>query len=191
MVWEETDLAAMNQNGPAVYTVRGTAGGMEAVCQIAMVEYNYIRNYSFEDADVSMWRAENLLDATEQLYVEEKKADSLTGVMHYHFYSAKSDSVNFTLEQDVADLPAGTYRYEITIQGGDGGETEIYSYVKINGEVKHTQPSKITSWSNWDVPVIEGIEVQEGDAVTVGISVQCKGAGAWGKIDDAKLNRVK
>lgn len=190
VVWEETDLAAMNQNGPAVYTVRGKAGGMEAICQIAMVEYNYIRNYSFEDADTTMWRAENL-GATEQLYVEEKKADSLTGVMHYHFYSAKADSVAFTLEQDLTDLPSGEYRYEIAVQGGDGGETDIYSYVKINGEVKYTQPAKITTWSNWDVPVIEEIVVQEGDEVTAGIHVQCKGAGAWGKIDDAKFHRVR
>lgn len=190
VVWEKTDLAAMNQNGPAVYTVRGEAGGMEAVCQIAMVEYNYIRNYSFEDADTTMWRAENL-GTTEQLYVEEKKADSLTGVMHYHFYAAKADSVAFTLEQDLTDLPSGEYRYEIAVQGGDGGETDIYSYVKINGEVKYTQPAKITTWSNWDVPVIEKIVVQEGDAVTAGIHVQCKGAGAWGKIDDAKFCRVR
>ncbi len=27
--------------------------------------------------------------------------------------------------------------------------------------------------------------------MTVGISVCCRGAGAWGKIDDAKLNRVE
>ncbi|MBQ8653737.1 MAG: glycosyl hydrolase 53 family protein [Clostridia bacterium] len=190
VVWEAADLAAMNQHGPAVYTVTGEAGGMEAVCRIAMVEYNYLRNYSFEEADTSMWRAENL-SGTEQLYVEEKKADSLTGVMHYHFYSTRANGVEFTLEQDVQSLPAGTYRYEIAIQGGDGGETEIYSYVKINGEIRYTQPAKITSWNSWDIPVIGGIEVSQGDQVTAGVYVRCGGAGAWGKIDDARLNREK
>ena len=93
--------------------------------------------------------------------------------------------------QDVEGLPAGTYRYEIAIMGGDGGSTDIYSYVKVNGEVRYTCPAVITVYNSWDRPVIEGIEVQDGDVVTVGIHVRCDGAGAWGKIDDAKLNSIK
>ena len=188
--WEKTDLAAMNLNGPATYIVTGTAGGMTATCEIAMVEYNFIANYSFEEKDESMWRAENL-GGTEQLYVEDKKSDSLTGSRHYHFYSAGANAVEFTLEQDVADLPAGVYRYEIGVMGGDGGETEIYAYVKINGEIAARQDTEITVWNSWATPVIENIKVAEGDQVTIGMYVRCAGKGAWGKIDDAKLNRVE
>ena len=60
--------------------------------------------------------------------------------------------------------------------------------MKINGETRYTQPSDITVYNSWDIPVIEGIEVKKGDRVTVGVYVSCQGAGAWGKIDDAKLN---
>ena len=123
--------------------------------------------------------------------MEEKKTDSLTGAKHYHFYSEKAGSVAFELEQDVEGLPAGTYRYEIAIMGGDGGATDIYSYVKVNGEIRYTCPAVITVYNSWDRPVIEGIEVKDGDVVTVGIHVCCNGAGAWGKIDDAKLNSIK
>ncbi len=49
----------------------------------------------------------------------------------------------------------------------------------------------ITEYNAWHTAHISRFEVWEGDTVTVGISVRCKGAGAWGKIDDAKLNRVE
>ena len=98
--------------------------------------------------------------------------------------------MNFDLEQDIASLPAGQYVYRISIQGGDAGETDVYSYVKINGETAATQPTEITKWADWHTPEISGITVGEGDTLTVGIHVQCGGAGAWGKIDDAELNSM-
>ena len=101
--------------------------------------------------------------------------------------------MEFTLEQEVKNLPAGKYRYEISIMGGDGGTVEIYAYAKVNGVEVARKDSTITSYNVWDTPVIEGIEVSDGDVVTVGVYVKCSGAGngAWGKIDDAKLNTMK
>jgi len=74
--------------------------------------------------------------------------------------------------------------------GGDAGETDIYIYVKINGQIVKTQALSITTYGNWDTAVISGVEINEGDVVTVGIYVKCQGTGngAWGKIDDAMLN---
>lgn len=187
-LWEAADIPAMEQGGPAKYTLTGTAGGLPALLHIEVAEFNYLLNGSFEDTDTGMWRAADL-KATAQLYAEEKKSDARTGKRHYHFYSAEADTVEFTLEQDVTGLPAGNYRYEVSIQGGEGGETDIYSYIKVNGEVQHTQNSLITVYSSWDTPVIQGIRIQEGDLLTAGIHVQCKGTGAWGKIDDFKLTR--
>ncbi|MBR6753871.1 MAG: glycosyl hydrolase 53 family protein [Clostridia bacterium] len=190
--WEPYDAAAMKAGGVKTYTIRGVADGMPAVCQVAMVEYNYLQNWSFEDADNGEWVSDNL-GGCEQLYIEDKKTDSLTGTKHYHFYSAASNTAKFTLEQEVKNLPAGKYRYELSIMGGDGGQVEIYSYIKVNGAVVATQPTTITSYNVWHTPVIEGIHVTEGDTVTVGIYVHCSGSGngAWGKIDDVKLNSMK
>ena len=190
VVWENTDTSLIEQGGVASYTILGTADGLRAVCHVDIVEYNFLRNYSFEDADTSMWTATDL-KATGQLYVEEKKSDALTGKRHYHFYSPDANTVEFTLEQEVTGLPEGVYRFEVSIQGGDGGAADIYSYIKINGELSQTQKSGITVYNSWDTPVIEGIEVREGDRLTAGIYVQCEGPGAWGKIDDFKLNSKK
>ena len=74
--------------------------------------------------------------------------------------------------------------------GGDGGATEIYAYVKINGEVAATAPTQITVYNEWHTASIQGIEYAEGDVITVGIYVKCAGPNAWGKIDDAMLNSV-
>ncbi len=189
VVWEEIDEDYLRSNGVNTYEIKGTAGGLEVSCYLSMVQYNFLDNYSFEDGEVDPWVVIEYGSADE-LYVENKVSDSLTGSYHYHFWSSASNSVNFDLEQEVVGLEAGTYVYSISIMGGDGGNTNIYSYVKINGEIKYTQETTITSYNSWDTPVIEGIEVNEGDEVVVGIHVECEGSGsgAWGKIDDALLN---
>ena len=189
VAWDAVDEAVLKAAGVASYVIHGTADGRDAVLNLNMVKYNYVANSSFEDSDRSMWKAVDYAGA-DQLYAEEKKNDSLTGAWHWHFYSAKADTVSFDLEQDLEGLPAGQYVYRISIQGGDGGKTEIYSYVKINGETYATQPTAITKWAEWHTPEISGIPVQAGDTLTVGIHVTCGGAGAWGKIDDAEVNSM-
>ncbi|MDE6107766.1 MAG: glycosyl hydrolase 53 family protein [Oscillospiraceae bacterium] len=193
VAWEPIDVAAMKAGGPQKYDVKGTAEGMEAHCYVSMVEYNFLENYSFEDnEDGAPWVATALTGRMNELYVEEKPSDSVTGSKHYHFWSKEAGSVNFTLEQTLTELPAGTYRYAISIMGGDSGNSNIYAYVKINGETVATAPMTITVYNSWDEGRIENFDVAEGDTVTVGISVKCDGAGngAWGKIDDAMVNSV-
>jgi hypothetical protein len=77
------------------------------------------------------------------------------------------------------------------MMGGDGGNTEIYAYAKINGEIAYSSPIEITVYNEWHTATIENIELAEGDVLTVGIYVKCSGPNAWGKIDDALLNSVK
>ena len=74
--------------------------------------------------------------------------------------------------------------------GGDCGTTDIYAYVKINGEIVQTATMAVTGYGAWNTAEITGLAVSDGDVVTVGIHVACSGAGSggWGKIDDAKLN---
>ena len=115
----------------------------------------------------------------------------MTGNKHYHFWGAGKDCVEFTLEQVVKNLKSGTYNYSISVMGGDGGETEIYAYVKVNGEMIHRADTKITVYDEWHTATINGIEYSEGNNITVGIYVKCSGPNAWGKIDDALLNSVK
>ena len=190
--WDVTDaqLEAMANSGVNQYTLTGLADGMTAKAYINVVEFNYLQNSGFEAGTEAPWVVTDLAKA-DQLCVEEKVTDSLSGVWHMHFWSAATDSVKFTLEQTVEDLPAGTYKFTVSIMGGDAGETEIYAYAKLDGEILQTAPLTITTYGNWDTATVRGIEYDgEGD-LTVGIYVRCQGAGngAWGKIDDAMLNK--
>ena len=193
VVWHlsEEDKQDMYAGGVNQYVITGTAGGMEAHCYVSMVEYNFLQDYSFEE-NSSAWVFTDLAKADE-MYIEDKKTDSLTGTKHAHFWSAKQNSVEFTLEQQVEELPEGKFKFTISIMGGDAGNTDIYAYVKVNGEIVAKAPLKITSYGNWDTAATEAFEHAAGEHVTVGIYVKCQGAGngAWGKIDDALLNSVK
>ena len=186
--WKNVDIEAMKQGGVAKYTVKGTAGGMEATCYISMVEYNFLENWSFEDGDTA-WVA-TAVKKFDELKIEDKVTDSLTGTKHYHFWGAGTDAVEFALEQTVSALKAGTYKYTISIMGGDGGKTDIYAYVKIGGEIVATVPLQMTVYNEWHTATIPVIEYNGTDEIAVGIYVKCAGPNAWGKIDDAMLNSV-
>ena len=192
VTWDSTEeeLAQITAAGKGKYEITGSADGMIAHAWITVMEFNYLTNYSFETGDLTGWTLTDLAKA-DQLYVEEKLTDSLSGSWHMHFWSAAADSVEFRLEQAVENLESGTYRFSISIMGGDSGDSEVYAYVMINGETVMTAPMTITSYGNWDTGTIGGIEYTAGDSISVGIYVKCQGAGngAWGKIDDAMLNR--
>lgn len=187
--WHNVDKEAMKTGGVAKYTIYGTAGGMTATCYVSMVEYNYLNNWSFEEGE-SGWSA-TALKSFDELKVEDKVTDSLTGTYHYHFWGASANAVEFTLEQEVKNLPAGRYNYSISIMGGDCGDTDIYAYVKINGEIVHKAATTVTVYEEWHTATVSNIEYTEGDSIVVGIYVKCAGPNAWGKIDDAMLNSVK
>ena len=184
----EADLAAMQAGGVKTYAITGEAAGLPAEAVVSMVKFNYVKNAGFEDGAQLPWKTEDRAGA-DQLNVENKLSDSKSGTYHMHFWSAAKDSVDFSLYQEITDLPAGTYRFTISIMGGDAGEQEIFCYALVDGESVGETPMRITSYGEWDTQSVAGIEVKEGQTVTVGISVKCGGAGngAWGKIDDAIL----
>ena len=186
--WDISDCAYTAQAGK--YTIRGTAEGLPVTAYLTVEQQNLLQNGGFESGDLTGWVLTELGKA-DQLYVEEKASDSLAGTWHMHFWSAKKNSVEFTLEQVVSDLEAGNYTFRISIMGGDSGESEVYAYVKRNGEIVQTAPMVITAYGSWDTGEIEGIFCENGAELTVGIYVRCpgEGNGAWGKIDGAELTQ--
>ena len=186
------DYSVFKSGGIAKYDVIGEAGGMTAHCYVSMVEYNFLENWSFEDStnktvQPNSWKATSI-KKFDELWVEDKVSDSLTGTKHYHFWG--STNVEFSLEQEVAGLKAGTYKYSISTMGGDCGSYESYIYVKINGEIVYEADAYFTAYNEWHTSSIKNINVKEGDVVTVGIYFNGP-AKAWGKIDDALLNSVQ
>ena len=193
VTWDvtEEELARMSASGPARYTVTGRAEGLEAECLITVEAANCLADPGFEE-NSGAWVFTNL-GQTQELYVEEKPQDSLDGTRHAHFWSAAQDSVEFTLEQEVRDLPEGNFRFSVSVMGGDCGETDIYAYVKVDGqEVARSEQIPIRGWKNWTEGLVPVFRHPAGSAVTVGVYVKCRGTGngAWGKIDGAMLVSV-
>ncbi|MBP5280250.1 MAG: glycosyl hydrolase 53 family protein, partial [Erysipelotrichaceae bacterium] len=194
VIWNDFDAEAMKYGGVKQYVITGKAGDHEARCFVNMIEYNFLNNYSFEedkngDVTPSSWSV-NQIGKADELFVENKVTDSLSGNNHYHFWSKDPDTVEFELEQEVKDLKAGKYKFSINIMGGDAGASDIYAYVKINDEIIARDPMTITTYNNWDKGMIDSFEYDGTSSLKVGIYVKCtgEGSGAWGKIDDALLN---
>ncbi len=196
VTWEAFDEADMKSHGPKKYDIKGTADGLEAHCYVNMIEYNFLKNPSFEeDSDKtstpSGWVVEDHRKA-DQLYVEEKQTDSLSGKKHYHFWSSAQGSVDFDLYQEIDDLPDGGYRFQISAMGGDCGTGNCYAYVMIDGVQILSYPFEMTGYNNWKTSYFEVIPYKEGQVMRVGVHIECQGEGngAWGKIDDAMLNSI-
>jgi len=181
--WYEQDKNRAVTGGIGEYQVKGTVlyGEKEyaANCKVIVVEQNYVENYSFEDADLSMWRITNVNDVTTQLGIQIKALDAKTGMNALHFYS--TNKVHFTVEQDLEDLKPGIYNFSVFMQGGDVKNPDMILYVIADG-VTYTTEAGVDGWANWKNPRIENIMVQ-GGFVTVGASIQCDPRG-WGTLDD-------
>ncbi|MCR5807161.1 MAG: glycosyl hydrolase 53 family protein [Oscillospiraceae bacterium] len=186
--WESADLAAMSAGGENDYIIKGTAGGQSCECRVHIVEANYTLNYSFEDDDRSMWIIDNINDKTTQIDFQQKAMDAVTGDYSLHFWGEQG--TDFTVSQTVKDLPAGNYRLSLSIQGGfsaSDDSQDIVIFCRVNGE-EYTAPAKITSWADWDKPVIENINIPEGAEIVIGAHVNA-GLQSWGTLDDFKLNK--
>ena len=182
VIWDETvDLASVSASQVGTYPVRGIAHGAEVTCYINMVEENYVTNYSFEDADTSMWRITEAAPTTDFQY---KATDAHTGSISLHFWNAKT--VEFTAEQDITGLREGEYTFSIQAQGGNMNEDAYLCIYAISDGVRYEQIFTVNGWVVWQNPTIEKIPCSSGQ-MTIGVSVQAAG-GAWGTLDDFLLN---
>lgn len=170
------------------YTVKGTAADgddeYDVTAYVKIVELNYVENYSFEDEDDSMWKITNIDDATSEIYIIDKQSDAVTGSKSLHFYSTSDKGVNFTAEQEVKDLKAGTYKFSIVIHGSELAPQEIEIYAVSDG-IEYKQSVTITGWTEYKYPVIENIPCESG-SITVGARVKAP-SGSWGNLDDFVL----
>ena len=141
---------------------------------------NYIVNGSFEEVDFTGWTVNNV--STEELDIYTRETDCYDGVQSLHFYSG-AGNVEFTAEQTISGLEAGTYKLTAYTQG-EGSEAEVFFYVTVNGETQKVEGA-LNGYVNWYTAELSGINVTEGDVI-VGISVKTA-PGGWGTIDAISL----
>lgn len=200
-------------SGNAKYQVKGTADGAAVYLTLNVLEYNYVNNYSFEE-QMANWTA-NITGTTNDDYkVGITGENPATGAYGYHFWAKDGNTCKFTIEQKITEsghlynketknydgdmLDAGTYKYSITfICGGSSGAltndlNNMYSYVKINGEVIKQTKINGASFDDGQITyLMKDISVSENDTVIIGVYVEAYQAGAWGSIDDAMFNKQR
>lgn len=183
VTWDVKDVPSGAELG--TFPVSGMAENMAVVCYVSVIEENYIDNFSFEDADRSMWKLTDVASGIQTDY-QTKKTDAYSGSVALHFWNA--NAVEWRVEQTVDGLKAGAYRLSVQVQGGDVGDAaEMYLYAMADGVV-YRQDFTVSGWVNWQQPIIDGILCQSG-TIIVGVYVRCAGGG-WGTLDDFLLNPV-
>ena len=184
--WDAKDLQKIPKDEVGDYTVHGIVSESDTeykvVCNIIVMEQNYVENYSFEDTDLSMWDIKNTKDITTELGIQEKSTDAKTGLNSLHFYS--SNAVDFIVEQVITNLKPGYYNYNMFLQGGDVGKSDMYIYANVEGETL-TAAATVDGWSNWMNPKLENIYIANG-TITIGAVIKCE-ANGWGTLDDFSL----
>lgn len=185
VTWDADQLNAVDTARAGEYTVDGvTADGTTVTASIKITNVNYIKNPSFEDKDVSMWKVEypNGNACTD---IQTKAADCISGENAFHFYSEAEQE--FTVEQTITNLKSGSYTATANMQGGDvGADAVIMLYVQVGDKRYESEPITLDGWVNWKKPVITDIPIAEGDEIHVGVYVRCAAKG-WGTMDDFEL----
>ena len=185
VTWNEEQVAAIDTNVMADYTVDGTLeDGTPVTCKVKVAKLNYVLNPSFEENKTSMWVTDYSTD-TNPTDFQNKSSDAYTGDVSFHFYYA--EDFEFTVEQTVTGLGAGSYTLNTNIQGGDvGADAEIYLYAEVDGKTYKSETVTLTGWVNWKTPEIKDIELSSNGDIKIGVYVKCKAKG-WGTIDDFYL----
>ncbi len=184
VVWDAEKVAAIDTNQGGRYVIEGTVeDGTKVSCKVSVPFSNLMANPSFEDRDRSMWSITAV--GSNPTNYQIKAAEATTGEVSLHFWSENAQE--FTVQQSISGLPAGSYGATASIQGGDvGTDAEIYLYVIINDKEMKSDPVVLAGWVTWQEPIIPEFTIEEGDYVTVGMAVKCQGGG-WGTIDDITL----
>lgn len=146
---------------------------------------NYVVNGSFEEADFTGWNVTNIDDVTEELDIYTRDTDCYEGVQSLHFYSG-SNNVNFTAEQTISGLEAGSYKLTGHVQGEAAGDdsASVYFYAIVGGNTV-TADASLDGYVNWYTSELAGLNVTDGE-ITIGVSVTTA-PGGWGTIDDITL----
>ena len=199
VTWEPFDLAAARAKGNADYTIPGKAEGYGVTCALAVREFNFVENDSFEDASAAPWELTvNAGTPSNTHKIGVTAENPKTGQNAYHFWTSDASGVNFDIVQTLQLRASGTYKLTFSVLGGGQGtaavtasKENVYGYVLTGGEEAARVPVTVTSYSDgYRTYRIDGIRCEAGQPVAIGIHVEIAEANCWGDIDDVMFNYV-
>jgi arabinogalactan endo-1,4-beta-galactosidase len=144
---------------------------------------NYLSNWSFETGNFEPWIVEGNKQSVKVVRASPPQ-NAHHGVYAVNYWLDKP--FEFEMYQIVRDLPEGTYKLSMWIQGSGGDEVELS--ISDHGGEKVSVRIENRGWLQWNHPVLE---VQITSKVAR-IALRVKGkAGNWGWVDEFQLIKVK
>ncbi|MBR5059398.1 MAG: glycosyl hydrolase 53 family protein [Clostridia bacterium] len=200
VVWEPFDLAEARAKGNGKYSIKGVADGFTVFCNLSVMEFNYVSDYSFEDTASAVWkRTVNSGTLSDTHKIGATSENPLTGAYAYHFWTSDAGGVDFDVSQKLDLKTPGEYKFSFSVLGGGLGSgsvsedaQNVFGFVSINGEIKYKVPVTVTCYSDgYRSYLLEGIRYDEGQEVEIGIHVGIAEANCWGDVDDVMFNFVR
>jgi len=187
VTWDQDAVSKIDNTKEGKYEITGTVSdGTTIICHVEVNLPNVVVNSSFENDDTSMWKI--TAKGTDPTDFQDKADDAHSGTKALHFWAGDGNA-DFSVEQQITGLAAGTYSLSCFAQGGDMTEdSKLTLYAIVNGK-EYTQDFMVTNWAEWKNPVIPDLKVGEGDKAIIGVHYICN-KGSWGTIDDFVLEKV-
>ncbi|MBC7117041.1 MAG: glycosyl hydrolase 53 family protein [Pseudothermotoga sp.] len=168
------------------YRIMGKIDGYDTIVEARLLikePTNYLSNWSFETGNFDPWIVEGNKQSV-KLVRASPPQNAHHGVYAVNYWLDKP--FEFEMYQIVRDLPVGTYKLSMWIQGSGGDEVELS--ISSHGGEKASVRIENKGWLQWNHPVLE-VQITSG---TARISLHVKGkAGNWGWVDEFQLIKVK
>lgn len=188
VTWNADQVVAIKEIG--TYTVKGVAGGLEAICNVEVLPVNLLKNGGFEDGigDGNGWIL-NIGDNNGDLLKIDTE-NVKRGVNSFKFDAWNETVTGVTLTQTVTNLPAGTYACFMNVDGQ--GEADSYTItISAKGDTEAgTDSAELLGWLVWDKAQVNNIELAEGGDITITISITTTALQTWGNVDEVYLYEV-
>lgn len=193
VVWNQDQINAITKYGS--YTITGTGEGLQAICNLEVLPKNLLVNGGFEDGigEGNGWTinyGENDSSIWSKLIHMDDEGNVKRGDNAVKFDAWVDVIKPVTFTQTVSGLEPGVYSCFMNVQGGaDEGTYNISISAKGDTEAG-SDSAVLTSWLVWDEARVDNIVVENGDSVTVTITIEATQTGAWGTIDEVYLYRT-
>jgi len=182
VTWNQAQLDAANTLGD--YVIDGSADGMPVKCYLSVEDKNYVVNGGFEDTEMRMWNVSGTVSSGG--HAERRPTDAKSGEASFHFWDGKP--LDFTVTQDITELPPGRYMLSAWLHGDKGGAgAECFIFAQ-SGRNYQRADIKMEGYKNFKQAVVYFNADKSGSA-TVGFTVKCAAEG-WGGWDDFKLFKI-
>ncbi|WP_029069122.1 glycosyl hydrolase 53 family protein [Jonesia quinghaiensis] len=164
------------------HTVTGTTdAGLDVTATVTVKELNLVRNPSFEEEDMTMWSITGGgIERTED-------AGSSHGAHSLKFWS--DSAFEFTVTQQIDNVPAGTYTLKATSQGDGEASDDTLTVGATTAAGDYSGSLELNGWQQWKTTTVTDVVVPEDGTVTVSLT-GALAANAWGTLDEVVLTPV-